>query len=280
MPKLSYLVSTYNAGHFLEGHLADLLEKQTDPDFEIVIVNPNSPGTDEIVAQKWAAVDSRIKYVYHEQREWYGASWMRAWRHASGEFVCNSNTDDYHHPRFTEIMHTYMSVATSRMHATKNEVAFGYAGIHVIDEKKQIKGGGYRPAFDFEKMSYECGAGPQVCWRNDERFKSRLDWSLIDLRANTYRSAFDYWLWLYFMSLGYHGVAVPEILTVYTQRPDSIENSNKWQNNWETFAAISEFFPHHFTGHLKHAREFADFKNLPDKQEWIELMQRGKKWKI
>ncbi|MCV0439770.1 MAG: glycosyltransferase [Hydrogenophaga sp.] len=278
MAKISYLVSTYDSGHFLDAHLADLLENQTDPDFEIVVVNPDSPSTDGLIAQKWAAVDDRVKYIYWPVREPYGASWLRAWRNATGEFVMNSNTDDFHVPQTTELVHKHMKVATGPMHIG-SKIAFCYGGLTVINEQRQIQGRGLKPPFDFELMSRECWAGPQVAWRNDKDFLKDLDWNLMDERAASHQSAFDYWLWLYFMSKGYHGHVIEELITVYTQRPDSIENRNKWANNWETYASISEFFGHNFDGHLKHAREFRDFGSLPPKEEWVATMQAGKKWR-
>ncbi len=277
MVKLSYLVSTYDSGSYLDAHLADLIERQTNPDFEIVIVNPDSPGTDAHIAHKWAAIDPRIQYVYWPQRETYGASWLRAWRCANGEFVMNSNTDDFHEPRTTELVHTHMKLALGAMHPGRS-IGFGYGGMTVINPQMQVVGRGLKPKFDFELMSRECWAGPQVIWRNDRSFKEDLDWNLMDKRAAEYTSAFDYWLWLYFMSLGYHGYVIQDLLTVYMQRPDSIENRNKWRNNWETYAAISEFFGHNFDGHLKHAREFRDFAALPPRDEWVARMQEGKKW--
>lgn len=278
MSKLSYLVSTYDSGHYLDRHIADLLEKQTDGDFEIVVMNPASPGTDEIIAEKWANADSRVKYLCWPQREWYGTSWLRAWQEAKGDFVINSNTDDYHAPESTAEFHKHMSLATSGMHAGR-KLGFGYAGIHVINDNGNPIGGGIKPPFDFELMSRECWAGPQVCWRNDAAFKNSLDWDLMFKRSTEYRSAFDYWLWLYFMSLGYHGYVIPKVLTIYTQRPGSIENSNKALNNWETYSAISEFFGHNFDGHLKHAIEFRDFGNRPPKDEWTATINAGKKWR-
>lgn len=278
MVKLSYLVSTYNSGSFLDSHIANLIENQTDPDFEIIVVNPNSPDTDGLIAEKWVAIDSRVRYVYWPTREPYGASWLRAWRWAKGEFVMNSNTDDFHEPKTTELVYKHMKLATSPIHAG-SKIAFAYGGITVIDQNKKLLGRGLKPAFDYQLMSSECWAGPQVAWRNDHQFLSSLDWSLMDKRASEYTSAFDYWLWLYFMSLGYHGYVIPDMLTIYTQRADSIENSNKWKNNWETYAAISEFFGHNFDSKLKHAKEFRDFSNLPDKDQWIDLMRNGKKWK-
>jgi hypothetical protein len=272
MVKVSYLVSTYDSAQYLDRHIANLIEYQTDPDFEIVVVNPDSPGGDGFIAQKWAAIDSRINYIYWPRREWYGESWLRAWMNAKGEFVMNSNTDDYHSPDSTAVVYDYFSKQSS-------DVAFCYGGLTVIDEQNKILGQGLKPPFDRDIMSYECWAGPGVAWRNDDKFKRSLNWDLMWKRAAEYRSAFDYWLWLYFMSLGFSGSVINEVITIYTQRSNSIENSNKWMNNWETYSAISEFFPHHFQNRLKHAKEFADFNNRPPREEWIATMQRGDKWK-
>jgi len=277
--KISYLVATYDCPEWLDRHLEDLLTRQTNDDFEVVVIHHKSPSYDIDIGEKWAAIDGRVRNLHDRDYGCYGPAWMHGWKHAKGEFVCNSNTDDFHLPQFTETMYKYMKVATGGMQTSKHEVAFGYGGIVVINEQGKQIGAGQRPPFDFQQMSYECHAGPQVCWRNDTKFREAVDWTLMHKRAIQYTSAFDYWIWLYFMSMGYHGLAIPDIITVYTQRADSVENSNKWANNWETYAAISEFFPHHFNGKLKHAPEFSYFKNLPPKDEWVACMHRGKKWR-
>jgi glycosyltransferase involved in cell wall biosynthesis len=275
-PKISYLVSTYDSGHYLDRHIHNLINRQDDPEFEIIIVNPNSPGTDDAIARKWEATDPRVRYIYYEQREWYGASWLRGWKAASAPLVCNSNTDDLHYPGFTRIMSEAFDDA---MLTSLGKMGFAYAGIHVVDVDGRTIAGGVKPPFDREVMSRECWGGPQVVWRNDPEFLDSLNWNLMEVRANEYRSAFDYWLWLYFMSLGYDGLSVPEILTIYTQRSDSIENSNKHENNWETYSSIAEFFPHNFLNHLKHAKEFSDFDSRPEREEWVTHMQQNKHWK-
>lgn len=276
-PKLSYLVSTYDSGSYLDAHIANLLEKQIDPNFEIIVVNPASPGTDDLIAQKWASQDSRVRYIYHDVREPYGASWLRAWREAKAPFVINSNTDDFHAPETTELVYKHMTVATGPMNPD-SKIGFAYGGLTIINENRQILGQSLKPPFDFELMSRECWAGPQVIWRNDDNFINDLDWDLMQERSESLTSAFDYWLWLYFMSKGYHGYVINALITIYTQRADSIENRNKWANNWETYVSISEFFGHNFDAELSHAKEFRDFDNVPPKDEWVTMMQEGKKW--
>ena len=91
MSKISYLVSSYDSGQYLDQHLSNLLEQQSDPDLEVIIVVPNSPGTDAAIATKWAAKDHRINFIEWPEREPYGTSWLRAWTQARSPFVCNSN---------------------------------------------------------------------------------------------------------------------------------------------------------------------------------------------
>lgn len=271
--KVSYLVSSYDSAHFLQRHLYDLFTNQTDQDFEVVVVNSGSPSYEDAVMKEWIAkFPDRIKYIKTKDRETYGQAWLRAWRVAEGKIVCNSNTDDFHAPRFTKAFY-------ERSLKTSTNIAFWYSGLVVLDEQLKPIGGGIKPPFDFEKYSYECWGGPQIAWRNDHAFREQVDWDFMWKRAGEHGSAFDYWLALYFMSFGYVGSSIQEQLTLYVQRENSVENSNKWRNNYETYASISEFFPHNFSNYLKHAKEFADFNNLPPKQEWIERMQGGKKWK-
>jgi hypothetical protein len=199
------------------------------------------------------------------EREPYGTSWLRAWEAAKGDIVVNANTDDRLAPSAGRLYHEAL---TSRI----NEgVAFVYAGIAVVDEDTgRVINGGVKPPFDREVMKRECWAGPSVGWRNDDDFRNQINWSYMYRRSMEHTSAFDYWLWLYFMSMGHNGYVIPEILVEYTQCSQSIENRSPRQNNYETFASVAEFFPDQFDTHLKPAKEFKAFPNLPDKQAWIE----------
>jgi glycosyltransferase involved in cell wall biosynthesis len=272
-PLISYLVSTYNGARFLHGRLNNLLNEQTEKAIEVVIVNPNSPGADGAIAEYWTSIDSRVRYIEVPFRETYGSSWLRAWKAAAGEFVCNANVDDKLHPEFSTKMYSYMS-------SMFNKVGFGYSDIHVVRESDlRVVGISSKKWFDLDTFSYECHAGPAVMWRNSESFNASLDWTLMEKRATQHVSAFDYWLWLYMCSLGYYGCVLKEALVWYLQRPDSIEHQNYGgASTYESLASISEFFPHHFRNRLKEFKEFVDFSNLPPKDEWVAKRLRGEKW--
>lgn len=267
-PKISYLVSTYNSCHYLDRHLLDL-QNQTMQDFEVVIVNCSEKDAEDWdIAENWVKKDSRVRHIKVDRRETYGESWLRGWKEARGILISNSNTDDFHAPEFGEIVWNTLEKDSLR---SDRRTGFAYTGIAVIDINGKLLTAGNKPPFDYNQFSYECSAGPQVTWYND--LKNEVDMILLKERAKLLDSAFDYYLWLTFMSRGYFGLSIPGIYTIYTQRPDSIENSRYGkESTWQSLYSISEFFPEHFlpNGKLgKEYPEFADFNNLPTQDEWI-----------
>jgi hypothetical protein len=61
--------------------------------------------------------------------------------------------------------------------------------------------------------------------------------------AEEYKSAFDYWLILYFMTLGAVGAPIPNCFSIYNQRPDSLEQADKERNTFESMRAIQTLHP-------------------------------------
>lgn len=269
-PKISFVISTYDAASYLNRHLEDL-QRQTDPSWEAIVVDSASPGADGIVAQEWMRRDSRIRYYRQPERTNYGVSWLVGWNMANGELISNSNTDDGHHPEFVRLIYSAMCQSDS-------SVGFCYSGLNVVDDNGKLKARSVKPHFDHERYSYQCEGGPQLTWWHG--LKDLLDWGLLQKRAQQYKSAFDYTLALHMMSRGFDGLAVQEILTIYTQRPNSIENSNYGGlSTWESLCSIAEFFPHHFKSRLKEFEEFSDFPRVPEKESWVAARLAGKRWK-
>jgi len=232
MPKISYLISTYNAASYLDRCIRDLM-LQDDQDFQIIIVNPNSPDSDDRIAKQWVKRDDRILYCFLEERETYGRSWLRAWSMASTSYVANTNTDDKRSSRFGWRLADLLD---------KNpNAAFAYSGLIVVDEHDIITGGGCRPPFDREVMKREFHCGPSFMWRTD--LLKEISWGEMWHRAGIYNTAFDYYLVLKFMSLGYDGVSIPDPLVYYTQRSDSIEHQAAGLSTFQSLCCIAEFFP-------------------------------------
>lgn len=277
MPKISYLVSSYNGHNYLNNKLHNLLADQSEKDIEVIVLNPASPGADKVIAEAWVEKDKRTKYIELDRRNTYGEAWLDMWRMASSPIVCNSNVDDLLSPSFTSIMYNKLTNATPY-----GCIAFAYSDMIVMNTAGQVVGKAGRPPFNREQMSYECCAGPAVAWLNSDFFRNEIDWNLMYQRAKSYISAFDYWLWLYFMSFGYNGLSLqdPNAIVYYLQRPDSIEHQNYGGGStYESLASIAEFFPHHFSGRLKMFKEFGNFPNLPKKESWVADRLASKPWR-
>ena len=267
MPKVSYLISTYNSAAYLDRCIRDLT-MQDDQDFEIIIINPNSPDSDDRIAKQWMKRDDRVLYTFVDERETYGRSWLRAWKMASSPYVANANTDDRRHHAFGWRLRE--ALENSPM------AAFAYPGLVVVDEDDRIIGGGCRSPFEAEVFERECHAGSSVMWKND--LLRRIDWAEAWQRAGVHATAFDYWLWLKFMSLGYDGAVVPEPLVYYMQRKDSIEHVAGRRSTWQSLAAIAEFFPDALRRIGGHALNFKDWPVVPEQDVWCENTKDGSPW--
>lgn len=277
MSRISCLVSAYNADKYLNGRLQNLLCEQTETDIEVLVLNPNSPGLDGVIAQSWTQKDSRVKYIELAERNNYGEAWILMWQQAQSPWVINCNADD-------KISPEYLKVVCDMLESAPSNIGFAYTDTVVVGVDGRHKGYADRPPFDAEAMKTHCLTGPSVVWLNTPEFRSKLDWNLMLTRAKEHHSAYDYWQFLYFLSLGYQGLSIRDrrALCYYLQRPDSIENSVYGiEPTYESVASIVEFFPEVLQpgGRLhKEHPEFSDFSKLPPKEEWCDLRRRGKKW--
>ena len=69
-PRVSIVIPAYNQADFLEEAILSVLA-QTYSDWELLIIDDGSTDSTALVAQKFE--DSRIKYVYQENRGLPGA---------------------------------------------------------------------------------------------------------------------------------------------------------------------------------------------------------------
>ena len=63
--KFSVIVPAYNSEKYIEETL-DCLLSQTEQDIEVIVVNDGSKDSTADIAERYAAEDSRVVYVYQE----------------------------------------------------------------------------------------------------------------------------------------------------------------------------------------------------------------------
>lgn len=275
MPKISFLVSTYNSEKYIDRSIRNLMQ-QTEQDFEIIIVNPNSQEKDGEIAQKWAEKDDRVKYIYVPYRENYGCSWIKAWKSSRAGYVANANTDDLRSPNFAESCIKVLNIDNSRI----PKIGFVYSGLTIINEDGNILGYSMKPEFDQETFERECWSGPSVCWRRD--LIDELDIDKLEHRARIFRSAFDYYLFQSILKAGYTGYRIPALLVQYTQRSSSIENSSN-SSTWQSLCIIGENYPEALDRISKNegnelALHFKSWPLVPELESFNEALRGNKVW--
>lgn len=237
MPDITYINSCYNAERFLDGLVANLIEQHHE-DFELLIVDSASTDSSRQIARSWVEKDQRVRLIEQAKRTPYGVSWLDGWQEARGRVVGNSNSDDRSYQwRGNKVVEAMIQRTITR---SLKPPAFYYGGYETrVDGRPIAKG--TPPPYSVEDMSQFFRCGVHVHW--DNKLREIVDWSRMYDAAYKYRSAFDYWLVLYFMSLGAEGVPIPSCFSIYNQRKDSLEQADKERNTFESISAIQEFFP-------------------------------------
>ncbi len=236
-PKISYINSCYNAEPFLEGMIENILSQDLE-EFELIIVDSKSTDDSLVIAKEWAERDSRIRIVEQPTRTPYGVSWLDGWKIAQGFVVGNNNSDDRSYQwRGRKVIDAKQAGSITR---DVKPSAFYYGGYETrVDGTTRARG--VPPPYSVDDMSQFFRCGVHVHWDNNLRLPA--DWNRMYQAANEYKSAFDYWLVLYFMSLGAVGIPINSCFSIYNQRSDSLEQSDKERNTFESLRAIEEFYP-------------------------------------
>jgi len=126
-PKISLCVPTYNRGLFIADTIRSVL-KQTESDFELIILNDASPdSTEEIVKQ---FDDERIRYFKNETNVGVPENYNRVFSLATSELVCLLEDHDLLDP-------DYLAKILPLFDKYSN-IAFAFSGIDLIDQQGKI----------------------------------------------------------------------------------------------------------------------------------------------
>ena len=153
--KFSIIIPTYNRAAFLPKAIESVLA-QTYTDWELIVVDDGSTdNTKDVVAQY---PDSRILYIYQDNAE-RSAARNNGIAHASGEYVCFMDSDNYMLPDRLEKL--------SSIIAMDERPACYYTGIEYLDEQKGSttlkEGKSYQFPIDVNVLIHDIIATPQIC---------------------------------------------------------------------------------------------------------------------
>lgn len=104
LPLFSVVVANYNNGRFLP-QLVSSLEKQTYPNWELIITDDASKDDSVSYIKSVAEGNDRIRYVLHEHNQGAGATFKSSTDASKGELIAMLGADDALAPNALEEMH-------------------------------------------------------------------------------------------------------------------------------------------------------------------------------
>ena len=93
MPSVSIVMPFFNVEEYIEECLTSVLA-QDFGDYEIILVDDASQDGSRAVAERFVAVDSRIRIVTHPKNGGLGAARNTGIRHARGDYILFVDSDD------------------------------------------------------------------------------------------------------------------------------------------------------------------------------------------
>lgn len=151
MPFLSVIMPAYNVEEFLPGALDSALA-QTDPDFELIVVNDGSTDGTGAVLDRYAQKDARVRVLHQKNSGAYDAR-NAAIELAAGEYLYFMDGDDWAEPGMFAAMRE-VAVRTAA-----DLVIFGfyidtyYGGTTFSSEKKSCPDAFYADAASFRRAA-------------------------------------------------------------------------------------------------------------------------------
>lgn len=130
-PRVSVLMTVFNAGRFLEPAVKSIMS-QTFRDWEMVIVDDGSTDGSADVVARLAGDDSRIRFFPNDANAGQTARLNEGLRRARGEWVARQDADDLSHP-------LRLSRQFEAVTADPDLLLIGSAG-RIIDERDRLVG--------------------------------------------------------------------------------------------------------------------------------------------
>ena len=209
------IVSTYNSEEFMRGCLEDLVGQTLfkTGELEILVIDSGSQQNERAIVQEFQKANGNIVYVPTEREPLY-AAWNRAIGLARGRYLTNANTDDRHREEALEVM--------ARTLDERPEVALVFGDMAMSETPNETFANARKPHVyrfaDYDRMNLlgDGRCGPQPMWR--KKLHAELGGFVEEFKV-----ASDYEWWVR-VSEKYPLLRIPEVLSLYLKRPDSIEN--------------------------------------------------------
>jgi len=207
-PRVTVLVSLYQAGPYIEAKIANLL-RQTKLDLaEIIFLNCQNLHNER------ARYDSILGTQFREV--WFGSyarlysTWNYGIRMSKSDYVVNSNVDDMWAPEFLE-----KCVASLDANQDAAVVSTGVSITDIPNQHSSWETSGEMPKFPYPLST----AGPCPMWRRSLHYKYGY--------FGDFRTIGDADMWERWLAGGERFTLIPDDLVLYYRSPVSLERRSE-----------------------------------------------------
>lgn len=231
-PRVSIVTASYQSVEVIkETH--ESLAAQSIEDWEWVVVDDASDDGTLGILQALAGSDPRIKVYRNQENSGAAVSRNRAIDSARGEFLAFIDSDDLWVPEKLERQLAFFSP----------EKAFTFTGYTIVDERGYTTG-----------KQVDVGRGGRFDYRDMLAKRATLGCSTVmirraavgDMRMPKLRTAQDYAFWLKLLKSGMYAYLLPEPLTSYRIRENSLSRNKirKAIQQWKIYRDVEglQFF--------------------------------------
>jgi glycosyltransferase involved in cell wall biosynthesis len=231
-PTVSVIITAYNLEKYLPAALDSVLA-QDFADWEVIVIDDNSPDDCGKIADDYASRDSRIKAIHNRTNAYLAEARNIGIRASSGKYIQCLDADDRFGPATLGVFSQTLD---------KNpDVDIVTGDFWLVEPDGREWKSGWPP----EKPVYD----QQIMQRNQVFYASmyrRWVWERTGGYRRRMRSAEDAEFWTRAMSFGAEPVKVTGFPSlIYSNRPDSMSHTEAmpaW-NNWYIWKEYPEFTP-------------------------------------
>jgi glycosyltransferase involved in cell wall biosynthesis len=214
-PRISIITSVYKGDLFIEGFLTDIVRQTIFDQCELILINPNSPGSEEPLIQRYVTQYPNIIYIKLPYDPGVYAVWNIGILLARGEFITNANLDDRRNPTCLQIQLQALEQDPSI------DLVYGdYYITYIPNETFECNSHRWvvqPPPFSLEKM-YLCLPGPQPLWRKSLHTQ-------YGYFNSTFVSAGDMEMWLRAVESGARFRYIPLVTGLYYENPQGLSTN-------------------------------------------------------
>jgi glycosyltransferase involved in cell wall biosynthesis len=247
MPKISIVLPTYNGAKFLARSI-ESVQKQTESDWELIIVNDCSTDNTLDVAKHYAQQDKRISVITNKQNKKLPSSLNIGFEQAKGPYLTWTSDDNYYLPNALEKMTEVLDKDSG--------VSFVYSDLDYINEEGSfIKHGKLKEP---ETLFEGCCIGACFLYR-------REIWEKLGKYREDLFCAEDYEYWMRIYTAGFKMFHLSDVLYKYTQNSQSLTATKQNLVQDRTMAIKLEYMDKfHISNKKKAVSLFKQYKRTRD----------------